>query len=169
MPSHVRSPRCVVAAFYRDVLTTGGTVENHSWSHTAYTTLSDARLDDELCRTNDLLAQVFGRRPLLARPPFGAVNERVERAMARCGIHVNVMWNVEIDSGTTTYSDRGGSTGMQPGDIVLLHWGPSLLGDLRTAFAEMDRRGLRAAPLQDYVGPTARPAGSSPPEVESSS
>lgn len=139
------------ADFYRDVLSLGGTVENHSLSHERLDRMPADEVRAELCGTSDTLEPLFGRRPLFFRPPYGAYDDEVLLVASDCGLYANVMWSAEVDNGVLTTDSPGD---LSPGDIVLLHWGPGLAADLRVLFDAMARLGLRAAPLHEYLAPT---------------
>lgn len=140
------------ANFYRQVLELGGTIEDHTMTHPDLARLSFDAQRTQFCQAADLIANTFGRRPLLARAPFGNTNIFTGNAIASCGMYADVHWSAEVARQHLVLAHPGG---LQRGDIVLLHWGPGLVTDLQALFAAMDAAGLHAAPLQDYVGPTA--------------
>ncbi|HEV2993326.1 MAG TPA: polysaccharide deacetylase family protein [Acidimicrobiia bacterium] len=148
------------ADFYRQVIQLGGTVENHTMHHADLARLSlSQQAGVELCPAADLIGATFGRRPLLARPPGGAENQFTDRAVGYCGMYATVRWDAKFSDHQLSFARPGGP---RPGDIVLMHWGPGLLQDLRTLFPLLDAAGLHPAPLQDYIGPTATHTGTTP-------
>jgi hypothetical protein len=58
------------------------------------------------------------------------------------------MWNVQIYGGSISMSDRKSLT---PGDIVLLHYTPSLESDLKILLEKIKQAGLTPAILRDYL------------------
>jgi peptidoglycan/xylan/chitin deacetylase (PgdA/CDA1 family) len=65
----------------------GHEVGNHTWSHPALAReCDDARVRDELARTNDVLESILGVRPRRFRAPFYDVDERVEAVAATLGL-----------------------------------------------------------------------------------
>jgi len=148
------------AEFYRQVLTLGGTIEDHTMHHPDLAQLSLGSQTAELCQAADLVAATFGRRPALARPPYGAENQYTDQAVGACGMYVTVLWDAKFSDHHFSLAHAGG---LRPGDIILMHWGPGLLQDLQTLFPLLDAAGLRPAPLQEYLGPTATHAGTLPP------
>jgi peptidoglycan-N-acetylglucosamine deacetylase len=66
----------------------------HSYTHTAFTRLSDAALRSELRRPSDVISRAEGGSPVCVRPPYGATNARVRRVIASEGL-TQVMWNVD--------------------------------------------------------------------------
>jgi peptidoglycan/xylan/chitin deacetylase (PgdA/CDA1 family) len=155
------------ADFYRQVLTLAGTIEDHTMHHPDLGRLSPGSQSAELCQAADLIAATFGRRPLLARPPYGAENQYTDQAIGSCGMYATVVWDAKFSDHQFSLAHPGG---LRPGDIILMHWGPGLLQDLHTLFPLIDAAGLRPAPLQDYLGPTATHAGTlAPPPLASPS
>jgi peptidoglycan-N-acetylglucosamine deacetylase len=147
------------ADFYRQVLTLGGTVEDHTMHHPDLGRLSLAQQTAEVCQAADLIGATFGRRPLFTRPPYGTENQFTDQVIAGCGMYVTVLWDAKYSNHQFTLTHPGG---LKPGDIILMHWGPGLMQDLQDLFPKLDAAGLRPAPLQDYLGPTATHAGAMP-------
>jgi hypothetical protein len=71
-------------------------------------------------------------------------------AATSCGLSAVVLWDATVDRGRLQRATPGPLTS---GDIILLHWGPGLAGDLAVLSAYLDRSGLRSALLEDYLGP----------------
>jgi hypothetical protein len=64
-----------------------------------------------------------GRAPVLGRPPYGAFNRTVQAAAGRGGLKTLVGWSATADSDhIRTWDGRG----LEPGEILLLHWVPGL-------------------------------------------
>lgn len=131
----------------------GGTVENHTWSHPFLGRIEADAQRDELCRQADAVQRLTGRRPTMMRPPFGSTNDATATVTPRCGGYVIVKWSMEVRNRKILY-DRG-PTQPEPGDIILLHFRPETYDELALLFAELDRYGLKPAPLQDFIGPEA--------------
>lgn len=140
------------ADFYRQIETLGGTVENHTMHHPELGRLPLEQQRAEFCQAADLIGATFGRRPLLARPPEGNENQFTDQAVGSCGMYATVLWSARY---TGHRFELGHPGGLRPGDIILMHWGPGLMQDLQDLLPRLDAAGLRPAPLQDYLGPTA--------------
>jgi len=147
------------ADFYRQVLTLGGTVENHTMHHPELGRLPLAQQMAEFCQAADLIGATFGRRSLLARPPEGSENQFTDQAVGSCGMYATVLWSARYSNHQFSLAHPGG---LRPGDIILMHWGPGLLQDLQDFFPKLNAAGLRPAPLQDYLGPTATHTATAP-------
>lgn len=72
----------------------GHVIGSHTWSHPDLTTLSDEEIEAEMTRTNELIEEVTGLRPIFMRPPFGATDARVTGVLNRLGFKV-IKWNLD--------------------------------------------------------------------------
>ncbi|MFF4368690.1 polysaccharide deacetylase family protein [Streptomyces sp. NPDC001594] len=123
------------------------TVENHTVNHPDLTTLDAAGKDAEVCGAGERLDETFGKAPKLLRPPFGAVNDDVRLAAKACGVKALVTWTYDF----TTWSQTPPTPQLKGGDIVLLHFTPTLAADLDRALAAARAAGLKPAPLMPYL------------------
>ncbi len=108
----------------------GHEVCNHSWDHKALNKLGEGGLQHELADTSDLIKQTIGKTVTLMRPPYGATNPRLNRAIEKeYGMKV-ILWSVDPDDwkdpGASVVSSRilngwKGSGGAKPGAIILSH------------------------------------------------
>jgi peptidoglycan/xylan/chitin deacetylase (PgdA/CDA1 family) len=108
----------------RRIVAEGHEIANHSWSHPRLTALSASRLKTEMENTSDIIQKVTGRRPTNMRPPYGAINARVEQALLqKHGLDV-IMWSVDpLDwrrPGAEVVRQRL-VDGATPGGILLAH------------------------------------------------
>jgi peptidoglycan/xylan/chitin deacetylase (PgdA/CDA1 family) len=147
------------ADFYRQVLSLGGTVEDHTMHHPDLARLPPAQQTAEVCQAADVIGATFGRRPLFTRPPYGTENQFTDQVIGGCGMYATVLWDAKYSNHQFSRTHPGG---LQRGDIILMHWGPGLLQDLQDLFPKLEAAGLHPAPLQDYLGPTATHAGTMP-------
>ena len=133
-------------ALVRTMVADGHTVGLHGWTHTRFTELGDADLGRELDRAGELVGELTGSRPHLVRPPYGAIDGRVE-VFLRDRDLVAVRWSVDpqawrnpVPAAITDHV----LTEIDPGGIVLLHDGsptwdvtvaaiPSIVDGLRSA------------------------------------
>ena len=76
----------------RRIVAAGHLIGNHSWSHPNLALSSARRIDEELSRTHQILAQIAGAPPRYFRPPYGARRPEVLRIARRLGL-VPVLWN----------------------------------------------------------------------------
>jgi peptidoglycan/xylan/chitin deacetylase (PgdA/CDA1 family) len=129
-------------------------VESHSRTHPDLRTLSEEGQRAEICGNADLLERAFGRRPVLFRPPYGVYNEATTRAAAECGMAAIVLWEASVNG-----SDVGFRTTprLRAGDILLMHFRPSFVTELRALADRAEEAGLRFALLEDYLVPDSVP------------
>lgn len=123
------------------------TVENHTVNHPDLTTLDAAGKDAEVCGAGERLAETFGKTPKLLRPPYGAVNDDVRLAAKACGVKALVTWTYDF----TTWSQTPPTPQLKAGDIVLLHFTPTLAADLDRALGAARAAGLKPAPLMPHL------------------
>ncbi|MEC4576430.1 polysaccharide deacetylase family protein [Streptomyces virginiae] len=137
------------AAYFTRLTQEGrASVENHTVGHPDLTTLDAAGKDAEVCGAGERLRAVFGRTPKLLRPPYGAVNDEVRLAAKACGVKVLITWTHDF----TTWGDTPPPTPrLQAGDIVLLHFTPTLAADLRRALDAARAAGLKPAALMPHL------------------
>ena len=124
------------------------TLENHSWNHAHMTLISDAQRKQEVCGASQVARNVAKESPMYFRPPGGSFNDKVIDTVAQCGMKYLVMWNVEADDGVVRMAGRGK---LGPGDIILMHYLPSLESSLVHLMEQIKRNGLRPALLRDYL------------------
>ena len=124
------------------------TFENHTNTHAHMTLIKPEKQIFEICRASQVIRNVTGERPVFFRPPGGSWNEEVRESVGRSGIKYLLMWNVQIYRGRTLMSGR---KTLGPGDIILLHYTPSLESDLKILLTKTKQAGLRPALLRDYL------------------
>ena len=96
----------------------------------------------------DAFITVYGRRPVLFRPPFGNEDNITLKAAHDCGIKAAFMWKETVDKGKVRYQE---GHKVQPGDIILMHFRPAFVKDFLAALHAIKRAGLTPALLENYV------------------
>jgi peptidoglycan/xylan/chitin deacetylase (PgdA/CDA1 family) len=125
-------------------------VESHSRTHPDLRTLSEKGQRAEICGNADTLERAFGRRPVLFRPPYGAYNEATTRAAAACGMAAVVLWETSVNGAVVGFRSL---PRLRRGDILLMHFRPTFVTELRALADRVDEAGLRFALLEDYLVP----------------
>ncbi|MFT2016771.1 polysaccharide deacetylase family protein [Streptomyces sp. 796.1] len=129
-------------------------VENHTVTHRDMTTLSAAEQRAEICGARDQQLAAFGDSPQLFRPAGGQdhnwpyYNDDTRTAATACGAKAVVTWTHDL---TTWGPWTPPMPELRRGDVVLLHMGAQLEGDLRRVLAAADAAGLKPAKLREYV------------------
>ena len=102
----------------------GHEIANHTWHHPALTKLSDERVQEELNKTSDAIFQATGKKPVLVRPPYGAINARLTRMIEQQDGMKVVLWSVDPNDwkrpGSSVVTQRL-LAGAKPGAITLSH------------------------------------------------
>lgn len=101
----------------------GHLVLNHSFTHPRLTMKSDEEIIRELHNTSERIEQITGAYPLLSRPPYGSINQRVVNAVNARG-YTTILWS--LDSLDWALKDKNAIVGnvaanVHPGDIILMH------------------------------------------------
>jgi peptidoglycan-N-acetylglucosamine deacetylase len=119
------------ATIAREIARRGHLIGGHTVDHVQMPLLDDAAAVSELAREAEIFERVFGSRPWLFRPPFGAHSQRIDQHLA-ARRYTTVLWNLGagdfqvrtaeevfrtwlkvLERREREYGDRGG--------IVLLH------------------------------------------------
>ena len=102
----------------------GHEIANHSWDHKALNKLGEGGLQHELADTSAEITKATGKPVTLMRPPYGATNPRLNRAIEKeYGMKV-ILWSVDpLDwkrPGPQVVEQRI-LAGAKPGAIILSH------------------------------------------------
>ena len=145
----------------QDIVKRGHAVENHSHHHThSFAFYSSSRLHRELDAAQQAIADVTGSLPRFFRAPMGFRTPFLDPVIARLGLHYTSWTRRGFDS-TAKHSAqvlRRLVTGLQAGDILLLHDGSMLrtrreraivLDVLPDLLKNISDRGLKSVTLRD--------------------
>jgi peptidoglycan/xylan/chitin deacetylase (PgdA/CDA1 family) len=135
-------------SFFKDFIALGSLVENHTITHSYLSQLSYAGQKQEICGQADKMQELYGRRPVLFRPPGGFYNDTTRRAAADCGMKAVVMWTAKANGGSMQYQV---GNRLRAGDIVLMHFRPEFRQDLESFVTAMHVAGLRTELLEDWL------------------
>ena len=143
--------------YWRDFVRAGGTVGDHTVSHPNLTKLTLSQATAQWGQDRRALGRMLGQVPFLGRPPYGAFDPAVQAAAHQGGLTKLVGWSVVVDSdGIHTWDGKG----LEPGEIVLLHWVPGLGGQLARLLTVIHARHLDPEPFTaasfDHTAPQRR-------------
>ncbi len=132
-------------------------IGEHSWSHPHFNVISIRRLDDEISRTQSLLAKIAGRAPTLFRFPYGAYSARAVQEVYRLGL-TPIQWDVvsgdPTKSMTAKLIGRRVLSQTQDGSIIIMHVngrGWHSAEALPTIIAELKARGFQFVTVSDLL------------------
>lgn len=144
----------------------GCDIGNHTQNHISYARCDDATAQEEFLATHQLLHELTGVRPMLARPPYGHAPERLDEIAASFGYRATIMWSItpndweepqpSADVIVATVLDA-----LEPGAVVLLHdgWDPErgrlsrqeTVTAVRRLLPELRARQFRAVAMSDLL------------------
>jgi peptidoglycan/xylan/chitin deacetylase (PgdA/CDA1 family) len=140
----------------------GFSIGNHTWAHDDLTTLTDPQIRSSIRSTRRALVRAGVVPTSLARPPYGAVNDRVRQVLERMG-YASVLWSIDPRdwAGASTPQIEARVLGaVQPhrANVVLQHDGvtnsPATLRAISTEISQLRRRGFCFADLDAAGEPT---------------
>jgi peptidoglycan/xylan/chitin deacetylase (PgdA/CDA1 family) len=110
-------------AFAKRMAKEGHDLGNHSYTHPHFPEISDARIRQEITRTQDVVHKATGVKPKLLRPPYGEADDRVLEIATQMRMPV-VLWN----AGSRDWALRDANaiyeqvmSEVKPGAVVLMH------------------------------------------------
>ena len=131
-------------SYWRAFAAAGGLIGDHTVSHPFLTKLSLRQATVQWAQDRTTLGRWLGQTPDLGRPPYGAVNHRVEVAAARGKLLALAGWSATMSGDTIqTWDGRP----LRAGEIVILHWVPGLGGQFAVLLAAIRALHLHPAPL----------------------
>lgn len=140
----------------------GFAIGNHTWAHEDLTTLSDAGIRHAVRATHQALVRAGVRPSHLARPPYGAIDDRVRGVLTGMG-YAPVLWSIDPrdwDGATTPQIEQRvvGAVGAHRANVVLQHDGvansPATLRAVGTEIRTLRARGYCFGALDDQGEPT---------------
>jgi peptidoglycan/xylan/chitin deacetylase (PgdA/CDA1 family) len=104
----------------KQIYDNGNEIGNHSYDHKDFKKLSTEDMLDEVEKTNQIIFNAVGARPILVRPPYGNITENIASEIGRACI----LWTVDPED--WKYKDvdidyNNVMDNVQDGDIVLMH------------------------------------------------
>ena len=135
---------------FHQLVENGAKVENHSLKHdtSMVKNMDYAQQKAEICGMSDYVEKTYGRRPVFFRPPGGAYNDTMRRAVADCGMKAIIHWIAKANGGSMQYQV---GNGLRAGDVVLMHFRPEFKQDIEAFVQALDVAGLKTAMLPENV------------------
>ncbi|MFZ4519172.1 MAG: polysaccharide deacetylase family protein [Microthrixaceae bacterium] len=134
--------------FFKSLQDAGAGVAAHSISHVSLRGKDPATQIREVCEPAATYARDFATPVRYFRPPYGNYDDTTLSAAAGCGMKAVVHWSATLEDAKLQTASGGP---LRAGDIVLLHFKPSLLGDLQFLMGQLQALGLRPALLENYL------------------
>lgn len=108
---------------FKRIVKEGHLVAIHAWTHPDLTKLTSDEIKSQLHQTSSIIHQYSGKKPLLFRPPYGALNEKVKQVVQNEGL-TTIQWNIDTKDwqGPSPTRIVGRiSSQIVPGSIILQH------------------------------------------------
>ncbi|MFD9604527.1 polysaccharide deacetylase family protein [Streptomyces sp. NPDC059970] len=141
--------------YFLEMQRLGVGLNNHTLNHPYLPGLSYKEQKSEICDQQAIIAEQYGQRPTLFRPPYGNYNADTLRIAKSCGIKAVPLWNAEAFPDRMEW--READQDLHPGDIILTHfrgrkdWGGSMADLVRAVMKTITDKGYAVARLEDYA------------------
>ncbi len=110
----------------QEVVRRGHELGNHTWVHPRLNGIPYERVVSQVERTNAIIEELTGQRPVAFRPPYGEMNEFV-RCLVRSQGFETYMWTYDSHDWDKNYNIprilKRITKDIQAGDIILFHQG----------------------------------------------
>jgi peptidoglycan/xylan/chitin deacetylase (PgdA/CDA1 family) len=134
--------------YFKQLQSAGAVIEAHTITHADLKGKSYDFQHREACGSADQLGALYGRRPLLFRPPFGDKDATTLRVVHDCSMRAAFFWKETVNNGIVRFQV---GHRIQPGDIILMHFRPAFVADFLAALQAIHDAGLTPALLENYV------------------
>jgi peptidoglycan/xylan/chitin deacetylase (PgdA/CDA1 family) len=133
----------------------GHEIGNHSWSHPAFARMSDAKVRAELEKTDEVIRNALGGRPVLMRPPYGSITARQKRWINEEFGYRIILWDVDpLDwkrPGPAVVRDRI-VRATRPGSIILSHdIHPGTIQAMPETFDQLQAKGFKFVTVSELI------------------
>ncbi len=133
----------------------GHEIGNHSWSHPAFAKMADEKVRTELEKTDKVIRNALGGRPVLMRPPYGSITARQKRWINEEFGYRIILWDVDpLDwkrPGPTVVRDRI-VRATRPGSIILSHdIHPGTIKAMPETFDQLQAKGFKFVTVSELI------------------
>lgn len=135
-------------------------IGNHSYTHPHLTQLSESRIDSEISRTQQAIANAGGGTPRLFRPPYGETNSTVRAVESRYGL-TEILWDVDSQdwNGASTDAIVQAAGRLTDGQVILMHeWSANSRAAIPRIAQDLANRDLCAGMISPRTGRAVAPA-----------
>ncbi len=139
------------------IVAEGHTIANHSYSHPDFRTIGDDQIVSQLSQTEEIVKRIAGvsTKPYF-RPPFGAYDNRVLRAVGHEG-YMPIYWTIDgtdwRDDSTVDSVVHWVMKNVAPGAIIIHHSAPEKTAKaLPQEIRQMHEKGLQIVNLPELLG-----------------
>jgi peptidoglycan/xylan/chitin deacetylase (PgdA/CDA1 family) len=101
----------------------GNEVGNHTYTHMKLAGAPEAKVQEEIGKTQDAIKLVLGISPVLFRPTYGATDKQLDAVTKQDNL-AQILWTVDTDDWRDHNSaliEKRVLKGAKPGHIILMH------------------------------------------------
>ncbi len=105
------------------IVADGHEIGSHSWYHHNLPKKEDDFITKDFQKTTDIFQETLGQHPMLFRPPYGSIDDRVAAA-ATAQSMLTVFWSLDPEDWQAKDADtvvKKVTENVKSGDIILLH------------------------------------------------
>ena len=117
--NQIESCKFILKQAYED----GNVIANHSWSHKDFTTINATEINNQVNLTENEINKVIGKRPALIRPPYGDINDTVQKSLISLN-YKSIIWSIDTldwEQHEVANIVNNVVKNVRPGEIVLMH------------------------------------------------
>ena len=129
----------------------GNEIGNHTYNHRLLTTISNEELNKQIDRTQNIISEVTGVEPVVMRPTYGAINNRLKE-------NINmpiILWSVDTmdwKSKDAKAISKHILNNIKDGDIVLMHdIYLSTVDAVKIVIPELIKRGYQLVTVSELI------------------
>ena len=142
-------------AIAKEIVASGNEIANHSYTHPQLSKLSNEKLQEELQKTQDIIATTTGVTPIWMRPPYGAWSKSCDPEARSRNLGV-ALWSVDpLDwkrPGSSVVIQRI-MAGVRPGAIILMHdIHKGTVDAVSELFDRLQDQGYETATMSNFIG-----------------
>ncbi|MDK2882237.1 MAG: hypothetical protein PWP12_141 [Bacillota bacterium] len=145
-------------ALTKEIATAGHELGNHTWYHPHPTQISSKELKEEIQRTEELLTELTGQKPVLFAPPYGEWNKEVVAVAGELGYRT-IMWSadtVDWERPPKEVIVERALADIRPGWIVLMHPTQPTVEALPEILKGLKERGLQPVTVSELLASERR-------------
>jgi probable sporulation protein (polysaccharide deacetylase family) len=139
----------------RQIVAKGHEIGNHAYTHPSMSRLNDARVREEIEKTNKVIFEKTGVRPLLFAPPSGDYDERTVKIAAEQGMKT-ILWTLD----TIDWQKPAPATiiarivpKLDNGVLVLMHPTEPTVQALPELIKAARQKGLKIGTVSELISP----------------
>ncbi len=133
----------------------GNEVGNHTYTHMKLAGASQAKVQEEIGKTQDAIKLVLGISPVLLRPTYGATDKQLDEVAKQDNL-AQILWTVDTDDWRDHNSaliEKRVLKSAKPGHIILMHdIRPTTVDAIPTILKKLGAQGYKFVTVSELYG-----------------